>query len=725
MRLATLLALLASSAGCNQRDALRVEYVLEGLSTQEVVRVETRVRVAPSDGRRFVGAQPFRSVAKGVGYEVRDFDGTGKLDLLISHDATFGYLFQSNFVHVLVPTEGETPPPLVLSARAFGPSSVIGASDEMMGTLAPGATVQLVLRDLRCGGQTCASDRLCCGGKCIDVSSTVLRCGSCTNDCGKTGDSCISGLCRCIGGSACANGKTCCSTLGCADLMNDPFNCGDCGRACNPGETCLAGMCKCAGGPACNTGVLCCDTGCSLTGSCPCNGAPCGKVCCSMSCVDTASDNANCGMCGKSCTAPLACAAGGCKCMGTICSGSDACCPGVGCRNSQNDNANCGMCGKACPTNQTCVGGMCKCGGANCAAPNICCNNTCINPQSSDSYCGGCNTMCKMFEHCTGGQCQCPGSGRKCIGSETCCSEGCIDLQNNDGTVHCGSCANAACPAGQVCQSGSCVITGCGTCTNGNICTGVMCTCGGGPGCTGSQYCCSGVCKDLQNDPNNCNMCGRKCGPAATCVAGACYCPDQFDVCSTSQLCCASFTCVDTTMWSNQHCGMCGNACRGSEYCDFGTCRCFGGQVCSLSQTCCGPSCCNNASQRCCGSTCCASTDSCCGLGCCPQGQACCQPPSGPMQCCAPGQVCGAGGCQAPGSCGGNGQSCCGMPPAAPCNVGLICNTGTCQPCGDIGQQCCPGNPIQPACTAGQCTAGTCQLTISDGGIPPVGDGFM
>src|SRR5262245_24555413 len=46
---------------------------------------------------------------------------------------------------------------------------------------------------------------------------------------------------------------------------------------------------------------------------------------------------------------------------------------------------------------------------------------------------------------------------------------------------------------------------------------------GGGPLCPGGTSCCSGVCSDIDSDPDNCGACGRRCGSKAPdCCSGVC-----------------------------------------------------------------------------------------------------------------------------------------------------------------------------------------------------------
>src|SRR3954468_24476079 len=118
--------LLLALAGCNQRDMIALHSTLDGIAPGDVVRVETVVAIADGDTREFFADQPYRSVATGVGYEVRDVDGSGKREVLITHDATLGFQFKSTFDFTLLPPASEAAPPLAIIARAMGSSQMIG-----------------------------------------------------------------------------------------------------------------------------------------------------------------------------------------------------------------------------------------------------------------------------------------------------------------------------------------------------------------------------------------------------------------------------------------------------------------------------------------------------------------------------------------------------------------------------------------------------------------------
>jgi hypothetical protein len=565
------IALAAAAAtlavGCKQPEQIALRYRLDGIAPADVIRVETLVDVAPGDERAFFADQPYRSVAQGVGYEVRDFDGSGRRRLLITHDATLGYGFTSQFQFTLLPPAGpEVAPRLSITARAVGARDEIGNTRALEAGFARGAAVDVVIGDQRCGGATCAPNEACCDGACVRALGDPRHCGGCGNACGAN-EQCTGGVCQCGSASACAAGQTCCPGLGCVDLASDAFHCGACDKECSPGEMCVAGQCTCNGGGACSappTGVaLCCaGMGCSSTGSCTCGGTDCAapRVCCGgTECRDVRSDNDNCGACGRRCAAGLTCRNGACTCAGAICSTGDTCCS-TGCANLQNDVRNCGACGKSCQPGEICANGRCACvattpspGGPlppqppSCSSGQTCCGGTCSTLVDDVRNCGACGIACRIGEQCDKGTCSCEG-GAPCVGNQRCCPGGfagpggCFDTSHDP--QNCGACGNR-CATGQICSSGVCVSGGC-SCSNNNQCTSNGgCSCNGGPACTGSSNCCGMAgCRDLLTDEQNCGACGKACGVGQLCCGGACV--DQGELncggcgvrCGVGQSCC-------------------------------------------------------------------------------------------------------------------------------------------------------------------------------------------
>jgi hypothetical protein len=655
------LLLVGLACACSARSQLALDYTLVGLQPAEVFRLETSVSVDPSDPRNFFSNLPFTEVAPGIGYEVRDFDGSGQKKMLITHDVSLGFTFSNSFTFTLLPPSNEAPPPLVIVARASGMSDRIGSSTLLHGTFGNGRSLAVAVMDMRCNGVACPANNLCCNNACTDTSTDTQNCGACGSACGGSADTCTQGSCRCGSGSACSTGQTCCSGLGCVDLSTSAFNCGACGHACNPGETCQAGVCKCGSGDACSAGGLCCAGGtCSTTGACPCGTADCPapNLCCDPvagTCVDVHTNNQNCGGCGITCPAALSCQNGACTCQGQICGTADNCCDS-GCANLMNDTANCGGCGRACALNETCSGGVCQCGASPCTTGQACCNNACVNPGTDPMNCGGCGILCHADEACVGGVCQCPGTNpaRACNEPpEGCCAPsssdggGCFDLTFSHD--HCGACG-IACSAAQQCQNSVCVTTTCTPpCTNRNTCDSGTCRCNGSGGCVDPNTCCSSGCTDTRSDAMNCGSCGTKCGDIQLCC-GSCVARDasHCQACdkpcplppngSGNVFCCSSAGGWSCTPENVNNCGGCGRACSTGQVCcpptntggttggplpPSGSSGTGGGgtgtSTCRQeSDFACGPACanCNAAGQVCCGHQCCN--------GICCKGQ-CCQ----------------------------------------------------------------------------------------------------
>ena len=109
------------------------------------------------------------------------------------------------------------------------------------------------------GATACAVD----GGKpiCVDTKTDDSHCGSCTNACLPQLQACDAGVCA----STCGAKTLCIPSAAdagapdggdagaplvphCADLQNDPNDCGQCGTICTNNGTCKAGKCDCGHG---------------------------------------------------------------------------------------------------------------------------------------------------------------------------------------------------------------------------------------------------------------------------------------------------------------------------------------------------------------------------------------------------------------------------------------------------------------------------------------------
>ncbi len=592
--------MLSLAAGCSSRSHLTLNYMLQGFAPNLVERVETIITVDPADKRAFYAVEPYHEVAPGIGYEVGAFNGSTSLSLALYHDESLGWVPAAKFGFTLLPPTGEAAPLLDLQASAYDDTSgLLGRTAVVKGSFSSSGSVVLTLTDQRCGGKTvCGSDQLCCDGVCVNPSSDLSHCGSCTALCGKNADDCAGGSCTCAGGSACSNNQVCCAQHGCFDLTSDVNNCGGCGVQCNPGESCVGSVCVCnSASPspvACAQGEACCPSGgCSAAG-CSCGAGSCGapNTCCDPAsglCVDLQDSDDHCGACGTSCATPLHCTGGACSCNGQVCSPGNACCTGganPGCADLTSSTVNCGTCDNACVLNEQCAAGVCRCGSANgptCATGQICCGSQCVNANTDFMNCGACGNQCHPNEMCDGtGHCVCAGTtpARACLSSELCCpgvagstGGGCFSKTDNN---HCGSCSTA-CRSSQQCENSGgtiqCVDTGCQpACSHGDSCVNDQCVCGTGtcpppsPSATADYQCCYASCVDLDSDLKNCGSCGSA-GPL--CCSGvptqhtSANCASCGNMCKSTEECCQTgnnvWACVADSDPNN--CGGCGNAC--------------------------------------------------------------------------------------------------------------------------------------------------------------------
>jgi formylglycine-generating enzyme required for sulfatase activity len=228
-----------------------------------------------------------------------------------------------------------------------------------------------VVTDAACPfGQTnCAASGA--GVACVRLVDDPANCGACGRAC-DLGWSCVSGECRIACWStpalALCNATADAGVLVppddggdagspyCARVANDPNNCGACHRVCASGQFCVGGVCR----ASCGAGLTPCNVGGADGGVAPDGGASYAY------CADTAHDPSHCGACGNVCpalpNATTSCTVGQCalqECHAGFgnCDG-DA---GNGCeRNLQTDNAHCGACGNRCAVGQVCSSGSCR-----------------------------------------------------------------------------------------------------------------------------------------------------------------------------------------------------------------------------------------------------------------------------------------------------------------------------------------------------------------------------
>ncbi|MCC6876707.1 MAG: hypothetical protein IT378_20560 [Sandaracinaceae bacterium] len=435
----------------------------------------------------------------------------------------------------------------------------------------------------------------------------------------------------------------------------------------------------------------------------------------------------------------------------------------------------------------TCITQGCDCStdasAGQCATGNLCCGDGCVDPLVDERNCGGCRTsdnrnQCGDMEECNGGQCRCGGTTgnpteEACTGATPdCCGNSfCTNLATDP--LNCGACGdpcdlanvNVHSCAGRTCGIVSCDTTffdcntipgdgceinldsdvnNCGACNVrcgiGELCMGGQCTCGatrvgGGEACPGgssmgnSNVCCSGTCRDLGNDPNNCNACGTQCGANAACTNRACVCTGSFLDCPSDGAGCGT----DGSTTAN--CRSCGNNCGPSESCGGTGCACNATVRATPGEACTGgtPDCCpatgcaNLASStsncRTCGNVCgpnetcsmagctCGSTSQATGEACTGANGECCSGActnvsTSTSHChtcgnaCGAGETCGGGGCTCGGTAAGSGEACPGGGSA--CCSGActdVTSTSNCRACNNA---CGAGE----TCGAGGCTCG-------------------
>jgi hypothetical protein len=86
------------------------------------------------------------------------------------------------------------------------------------------------------GACACPIELEDCHGVCVDTDQDLLNCGGCDQPCD---GQCDGGVCL---GGACGGDETLCFGTTCANLEEDPDNCGRCGTVC-PGGACFEGHC--------------------------------------------------------------------------------------------------------------------------------------------------------------------------------------------------------------------------------------------------------------------------------------------------------------------------------------------------------------------------------------------------------------------------------------------------------------------------------------------------
>ena len=304
--------------------------------------------------------------------------------------------------------------------------------------------------------------------------------------------------------------------------------------------------------------------------------------------------------------------------------------------------------------------------------------------------------------------------------------------------THCGSCS-VACAAGQRCNAGECESGDGGADVPAATDTGADVPAAidlgapvdvpaaidlGAPVdvpviCPSSQVNCSGMCRSLTMDVDNCGGCGVRCAAGQACTASACQTVPPVDsgtlVCPGGQIDCGGY-CADTSR-DPFNCGGCGVRCATGQVCTARVCTSGGGGMDA------GPGGGDGGVIPQDSGPCAAGTVSCGGY--------CANTSSDPFNCggcgvrCANNQVCTARVCTAGGTGGGDGgppgEGGMGTLDSGPCAAGTISCGGYCAStsndplnCGGCGVRCTSPQP---------CNGGVCSAPSTDGGTGGMGDG--
>ncbi|PVH72478.1 hypothetical protein DL98DRAFT_539162 [Cadophora sp. DSE1049] len=183
------------------------------------------------------------------------------------------------------------------------------------------------------------------------------------------------------------------------------------------------------------------------------------------------------------------------------------------CKNLATDRDNCRTCGTQCPPFNTCEQGVCQPPALQCGTQTKC-GATCKDTQTDNNNCGFCGQSCTEGYTCQAGSCE----------RETChagggiqggfCQGVCVDSQTNN--RNCGLCGRDISVVLYLCGDGSRYTCDAGNCVEQPVCVLPDFRIG---------FVCSGECKDVRNDRDNCGACRNTCPAGDTCVELACTTP--------------------------------------------------------------------------------------------------------------------------------------------------------------------------------------------------------
>jgi len=179
-------------------------------------------------------------------------------------------------------------------------------------------------------------------------------------------------------------------------------------------------------------------------------------------------------------------------------------------------------------------GGQSAAGGGALTTGGVSVGGTSPGVGSSTSNCAALWSSCQSVKDCcsTGYQLVCNGTCQPALVA----SGGSTSVTCLADSAACST--NAQC-CSSYCSGGQCVTnahidlpTGGSSSMGGNSATGGSSAAGGITGtaageCSSTQTLCNATCVDLKSDTSNCGSCGIGCSPGASCIAGACVCPNS------------------------------------------------------------------------------------------------------------------------------------------------------------------------------------------------------